>query len=423
MAMLPDEFERLREQLGAGATSTAAPLVAFVVDDEKGMRRLVSYALREARVETEDHASILSMIGGLARRHPDVIFLDISLDGADAIDGFRVLEEQRFIGHVQLMSGRDHETLERVKRAGEQRNLRMLPVLQKPFRVEAVSHAIQQLVAGRLTQPVLGQATAPAPQLVRPTIDLWEALRRGWLELWYQPKVDLQRKALSGAEGLIRARHPVHGVLSPASFLPGAEESALLELTEFVVAQALRDWHVLARSGHPMPLAVNAPVNALTKISIGSLVKEHGPKSPRWPGLILEVTEDQIVSDIPLVQEIATQLSLYKVGLAIDDFGTGYSSFARLREFPFCELKLDRSFVHHCASDPTNQSICETVIDLAHRFGTKAVAEGIETRAELQALHKMGCDVGQGFLLAKPMPKEELSNLLLRSPTPRVQNA
>jgi EAL domain-containing protein (putative c-di-GMP-specific phosphodiesterase class I) len=342
-----DIFEDLRRQLGAEPEAEAPPLFAFVVDDEKGIRRLVSYALRELGAESEEYLSVLGMAAGLAQRHPDLIFLDISLDNADAIDAFRFLEQQEFRGAVQLMSGRDAVTMEKVKRAGEQRGLRMLPILQKPFRADAVRNVLHRL---KHDAPALalGGAVASSGPTSEPdarTINLDEALRSNWLELWYQPKVDLRQKALAGAEGLIRARHPDHGVLSPASFLPGASETSLLALTEFAIASALRDWHMLAASGKPMRLAVNAPVSALTRISIASLVKEHAPKTPRWPGLILEVTEDQIVRDIPLVQEIATQFSLYSVKLAIDDFGTGYSSFARLRELPFCELKLDRSFV------------------------------------------------------------------------------
>ena len=413
-----DGFDHLRRQFGT-APSEPPPWLAFVVDDEPGMRRLVSYALRELGIACEDYPSILGMVAGLARRHPDLILLDIGLDGSDAIDAFRVLDEQQFRGHIQLMSGRDAVTMERVKQAGIHRQLKMLPILQKPFRAAALRNVLHQLTQDLLAEPEAAPAAAarPAP----PRIALADALQYNWLELWYQPKVDLQKKALAGAEGLIRARHPAHGVLSPASFLPGADEASLLELTRFVMTCALQDWHLLARTGHPMPLAVNAPVTALMGLAIPALIKEHAPKTPRWPGLIVEVTEDQIVRDIPLVQEIATQLSLYNVGLSIDDFGTGYSSFARLQQFPFRELKLDRSFVNDCATNATNRNICQTVIDLAHRFGAKAVAEGIETKPDLATLHQMGCDQGQGFLLARPMPRDELASLLASSAKTPVQ--
>jgi EAL domain-containing protein (putative c-di-GMP-specific phosphodiesterase class I) len=118
-----------------------------------------------------------------------------------------------------------------------------------------------------------------------------------------------------------------------------------------------------------------------------------------------------VVKDVTLMHEIATQLRIYGITFAIDDFGEGYSSFARLRELPFAELKLDRSFVHNCAVDTQNAGICQAIIDLAHHFGAVAVAEGLENPADLQAIHRMGCDMGQGFLLARPMPKSRLVSM------------
>ena len=114
------------------------------------------------------------------------------------------------------------------------------------------------------------------------------------------------------------------------------------------------------------------------------------------------------------MHEIATQLRIYGITFAIDDFGEGFSSFARLRDVPFVELKLDRSFVRDSGSDPTNAGICQTIIDLAHNFGALAVAEGLENAADLQAVQRMGCDIGQGFFLARPMPKASFIALLER---------
>ena len=124
------------------------------------------------------------------------------------------------------------------------------------------------------------------------------------------------------------------------------------------------------------------------------------------------MTEDQIVRDMKLAQEIAEQLRVSGIKIAIDDFGAGYSSFSSLRELPFVELKLDSSFVKNCATDATNAAICQTAVDLAHRFGSAAVAEGIENAADLQALLVMGCDFGQGVLIAPPMPQERFLELL-----------
>ena len=124
------------------------------------------------------------------------------------------------------------------------------------------------------------------------------------------------------------------------------------------------------------------------------------------------MTEDQIVRDIALTRKIAGELKAHGVVIAIDNFGAGYSSFSSLRDLPFAELKLHGSFVRNCAVDMTNAAICQTAIDLAHRFGSMAVAKGIDSIAVLQALTVMGCDFGQGMLVAPPMPKERFLEAL-----------
>jgi EAL domain-containing protein (putative c-di-GMP-specific phosphodiesterase class I) len=124
------------------------------------------------------------------------------------------------------------------------------------------------------------------------------------------------------------------------------------------------------------------------------------------------VTEEQIVGDMTLASDIAKSLEQYKISLAIDDFGRGHSSLARLKAIPFAEMKLDRNFVLDCGTDKVNAPICKTVIDLAHGFGSAAVAIGIEKAADAIALVSMGCDYGQGFLLGQPMPEERFISLL-----------
>ncbi len=258
----------------------------------------------------------------------------------------------------------------------------------------------------------------------RPRIEIDEALRQGWFEMWYQPKIDLKRKCLAGAEALARIRHPNYGVLLPGTFLPGVAEGSIARLTEHALIATLTNWSMFEEAGFNLHLAINVPVSVLLKLPIPKLVDQHQPKSERWPGIILEVTEDQIVRDMKLAQEIANKLRVSGIQIAIDDFGAGYSSFSSLRELPFVELKLDSSFVKNCATDATNAAICQTAVDLAHRFGSAAVAEGVENAADLQALLVMGCDFGQGVLIAPPMPQERFLDLLRqRVNKPRPQAA
>ena len=245
-----------------------------------------------------------------------------------------------------------------------------------------------------------------------PRIVIAEALRNRWFEIWYQPKIDLKRKCLAGAEALARIRHPELGVLLPGSFHPEVDDESVAELAQQALVATLCDWSMFEEAGFNLHLAINVPVGVLLKLPIETLVKEFRPQSERWPGLLVEVTEDQIVRDLALAQKIASQLQVSGIKIAIDDFGAGYSSFSSLRQLPFAELKLDRSFVQGCATDATNAAICQTAIDLAHRFGSAAVADGVESQADLQALMVMGCDFGQGALVSPPMPKERFLELL-----------
>jgi EAL domain-containing protein (putative c-di-GMP-specific phosphodiesterase class I) len=397
------------------AARADTPPICFIVEDEAGIRQVITYSLHDYGIATKEFDDAPGVLRALEQFTPSLCFLDVSLQGSDAIDVIRGLAQHNYRGPVQLMSGKDPALLEEIRRIGERHSLHMLPVLTKPFRAEAVrkivrDHCGEQLMQAARTVP--GPTAVAAP--IAPAFDLDRLLRENWLQLWYQPKVDLKLRSLAGAEGLVRGVHPEHGVIPPGAFLPHASEESMLRLTETILLTAMRDWSEFAEHGFTLRMALNVPVSALVKLPISTLVREHRPKSDKWPGLILEVTEDQIVRDIPLAHEIATQLKIYNIVLAIDDFGTGYSHLARLRELPFAELKLDRNLVANCGSDETNAALCQTGIDLAHRFGSKAVAEGIEKASELEALVKMGCDLGQGFLFAPPMSKDRFISLLKR---------
>lgn len=243
----------------------------------------------------------------------------------------------------------------------------------------------------------------------KPQVTLAKALKRGWLEAWYQPKVSLQTGNWVGAEALMRLRHPDLGVLGPGAFLPGAAEADLLAMTEWVIAGALRDWNDCAALGMPgLTLAVNVPASGFVELPIARIIREERPKSADWPGLILEVTEDQIVNDLRIANEVAGELREQSCSLAIDDFGAGYSSLARLRQLPFSELKIDRAYVTDCHRDKLKEGLLESIIELARRFGLKTVGEGIETAHESHKLQGLGVGTGQGFLFARPMAKEDL---------------
>jgi EAL domain-containing protein (putative c-di-GMP-specific phosphodiesterase class I)/ActR/RegA family two-component response regulator len=377
-----------------------------VLDDDPDIRVLIARVLSKIGVSSLGLASAEALERVMKEQHPAVVFLDVHLDRSDAIDGIRVLKQGSFNGAVQLISGKDPTILLDIKAVGERNGLKMLDPLQKPFRSEELRRIFDADANGAATADVLAAAPEAAPAsspsaFVR--VDLEEALDAHWLDMAYQPKVDLLKNVVIGAEGLARINHPVHGNLGPQSFLPGASAAALNSLTEFVVKKAFLDWEVLMGAGRNLRLAVNAPAEALIDPSLVNLVREHHPRNSRWPGLIMEVTEEEAVRNFDAVAEAAVQLKIYKVALAIDDFGSGYSSFARLKQFPFAEIKLDRSYVQGCATDPMNASICQSIVELARATGADCVAEGIEEPADRDALIRLGCDLGQGYLFGRPM--------------------
>ena len=245
-------------------------------------------------------------------------------------------------------------------------------------------------------------------------VTLAGVLTRGWFELFYQPKIDLHSMRMVGAEALVRARHPTRGVLPPGVFLPGAGEADMLALTERVIITALHDWEVFAENGMSLKLSVNVPVSAFLKLPIADIVRAARPRADNWPGLIMEVTEDEIIHDLKIANDVAAALRSFNCTLALDDFGAGYSSLARLRQLPFSELKIDRSYVTNCHIDRVNAGLCETIVELSRRFGLKTVAEGIETIHESHKLQGIGCDIGQGYLFAKPMATTDLIAIMRR---------
>ena len=373
--------------------------LCFVVDADASIRHFLSLVLHGGGLDTEEFADAPAFAAALAQRLPDVVFLNIGLESAEAIECVVALGKRGYFGFVQLMSNRGSAVLGHVKSIGDQHGLHMLSPLKKPFETAAIMKILAELKLGH-------------PPTVATRIDLEEALTNGWIEFWFQPKIDLRKKQLVGAEAFARARHPQNGVLMPGAFMPGASEATLVKLSEMAVAQALKSGLTFAKLGVNLRLAVNIPVNALVKMAIADIVQAYRPRYEKWPGLVVDVTEEQIVTDLALAADITKRLQHLNVVLAIDDFGRGYSSLVRLKELPFAELKLDRAFVTDCGTDKVNAPLCKTVIDLAHNFGSIAVAIGIEKASDALALVSMGCDYGQGFLLGQPMPEERFVSLL-----------
>jgi EAL domain-containing protein (putative c-di-GMP-specific phosphodiesterase class I)/CheY-like chemotaxis protein len=380
------------------AASAAAPL-CYVVDEEASIRHFLSLVLHGSGVDTMEFADGAALRRALENRIPDLVFHNIALDAADAVESVVALGKRDFRGSVQLMSNRGAAVLEHVKNIGSQQHISMLPVLKKPFETDAIVKILHELKIGM-----------PAGAGARLSLD--EALDKNWIEFWYQPKIALRKKQLAGAEAYARARHPQNGVVMPAAFMPDASDAAVLRLSELALHSALKAGQNFSKMGIHLRLTVNIPLAALAKLPIEQIVTSQRPSPDNWPGLIIDVPEDQIVADLPLAVELAKKLEAINVRMSIDDCGRAYSMLSGLAEFPFTEVKLDRAFVADCATDKVNAPLCKAMINLAHHFGRTAVAMGIEKAPDAVAMVSMGCDFGQGFLLGLPMAEERFISLL-----------
>lgn len=377
---------------------------ALVLDDEFQVGALVCRVLATNGITAKQFTEPLSFLLEVKRSAPDLLILDLALGRSDAIDVIRKLEVLKFPGAVLLLSGRDELTLREIERIGTAHGLAMLPSLQKPFRAVEFKTRLQAL-ATRATKAVESDQP-PSPRIPPedPHMILEQALQQNFLELWYQPKIALKSLSICGAEALIRARHPIRGILCPVDILPPPGDPLYKQLSMFVIHRAISDWQIFVAKGRPLKLAINVPASVLSAPGFVNFVRSALPADPEFPGLIVEVTEDEAIRDMSWIQEVATQLKIYNVWISIDDFGSAYASLSRLKDLPFREVKLDRSFVTNCATDTLKRSLCRTVVDLAHCFGAAACAEGVETTEDLHCLIGLGFDTAQGFLFAKPMP-------------------
>jgi EAL domain-containing protein (putative c-di-GMP-specific phosphodiesterase class I) len=252
--------------------------------------------------------------------------------------------------------------------------------------------------------------------------DLRRAVRRGEITLHYQPVVELATGQISGLEALARWQHPERGLLGPHQFIPVAEQHGMIEeLGHHIIDLALGDARILAEASgrDDLQMAVNVSAHQLDDAHLDRLVEDLC-RHHRWDPvhLVLEITESALTREVDRPARLLDRLQDLGVRLSIDDFGTGYSSLARLGRLLVDQVKLDRSFVA-AIDDPANRLVrlIDAVVAIGDRLGIEVVGEGVETASQLDHLRAIGCTHAQGFLFARPAPRDEIVALLSNRPT------
>ncbi len=238
--------------------------------------------------------------------------------------------------------------------------------------------------------------------------ELRRAIEGGDLELHLQPKVDIGSGRVCGAEGLVRWRHAQRGLILPGEFIDLAERTGLIRpLTEWVMESAMRLNHDWARLGQALPIAINLSARNLREENLPERIRQLQDRWKLAPGLFeIEITESTVMEDAEFALRVLHGLRAQGIPLYIDDFGTGYSSLSYLQKLPVDCIKIDQSFVQDLSVNKDSLLIVRSTIDLAHDIGRKVVAEGVETRQHWDQLAAFGCDIAQGYFIARPMPAE-----------------
>jgi len=374
-----------------------------VADSKKHLRAFLCEIIEDdLGLVTMQCANADELEATLEQHLPDMVVLGVSADGVEVGNVLQILVRRGFSGKVLTIGSRESILVKAVQQVGDEYGLAMLPPLTTPFSAETLRERISMLI--------------PKEPAASPAVRVSEALHAGWLELWYQGKMDARTLARCGAEALVRMRHPNWGVVTPACFIPEAEDPDLLLLSDFVIDSAIKDWRYLVGSQNTTDISINLPVSFLKNRWAVRDFCRRMPSHPAFGGLLIEIDSAEVIQNMDIMIDVAKEIRLKNIAVSIDNVGTDWPGLMGLENFPFAELKVDRQFVTGCANDRLKRTVCHRIIELAREYGARVVAEGVETRADFAAATEMGFDRVQGYLFGKPVGLKKFARASPSSP-------
>lgn len=375
------------------------------------MLKLLSYMLANlgyTDVSLYDNGSAALACINSPDNAPNLILLDLNMPEMDGLEFVRHLVERHYVGSVILVSGEDERMQQAAEKLAIAHKVTVLGHLHKPASPEKLMALLEKWV-----DP--SQQTVLLAKKVYSADVLRQAIENDQLVNYYQPKVWTATGQVMGVETLVRWQHPVDGIVFPDQFISVVEAHGLIDdLTRVVLTHALADAKIWQAAGLNLQVAVNLSMDNLVSSDYPDFVTGLAAQAGVSPStIVLEVTESRLMADLRIPLEILTRLRLKRFRLSIDDFGIGNSTLAQLRDLPFDELKIDQSFVHGAWGDEKLRAMFHASLGLAQQLGLESVAEGVEDLADWEFVCRAGCDIAQGYFIAKPMPAAALPAWIL----------
>ncbi len=403
----------------------------YIVDDEQQYVDLMIEMISIAGLSATGFTSAKIFVD-----HPvadtDIILLDLNMPGMDGIEVMRTLYDKGCMPTYILVSGFDDRVLHSAKQFADAKNILVARKLSKPINTKEFIHYISQLhieTRLQLTNACVPQKKATNILQKLSLEQLKIAIRERQLVLFYQPKLNMKTREITGFEALVRLQHPELGLILPDQFIAMAEQNNLIsELTYEVFRLATEDYLRFRTAGINPGISINISAQDLLDLSMPEHFAELAKAKNIPPEAItIELTETAILKSVSDSLDILNRLRMKGFSLSIDDFGTGYSSLVQLYQAPFTELKIDQSFVMRMLDDEEALSIVKICILLAKELKLTSVAEGIESQEIWDKLEQLGCDLAQGYFISKPVPIDDCCEWAKKNsavkPSPYVESS
>lgn len=381
--------------------------VILIVEDHDFQRRTLARMLRNIGItnilEAANGCEALEIIRS-APRPPEIVLSDLDMPEMDGMAFIHHLGEAKSGLGVIIISALDPVLLGSVAKMADAYGVHLLGIIEKPVTCERL---VQLLAGHQAADKTLLPVNAQPPSFS------WQEIRTGIanreFEPFFQPKIEMASGRVIGAEALARWRHPTRGIVAPYAFILELERHKDIDALTFLIlekaAKACRGW---LAAGFDLTVSVNLSLTSLADTSLAdriiACVKDAGLEPKR---MVLEITETAAMTELAPALENLTRLRMHGFGLSIDDYGTGFASMQQLARVPFTELKIDQCFANNCAWNRSAIVIVDASLSLAGGLGLKSVAEGIETEEDWDTLKAMGCDIAQGYFIARPQQNED----------------